>query len=81
MLQEMDAYLSLSKRQKQAYSLLHRSGHYFQNLDDLVRDKRALDHISGEIEKLERNGKDAFNDYIHHLMSYQLPQPQTDNWT
>jgi len=81
MLQEIDAYLSLSKRQKQAYSLLHRSGHYFQNLDDLVRDKRALEHISGEIEKLETNGKDAFNDYIHHLMSYQLPQPQTNTWT
>jgi radical SAM superfamily enzyme YgiQ (UPF0313 family) len=81
MLQEIDAYLSMSKRQKQAYSLLHRSGHYFQNLDDLVRDKRVLDQISGEIEKLENNGKDEFNKYIRHLMTYQLPQPQTDSWT
>ncbi|MBW1910282.1 MAG: radical SAM protein [Deltaproteobacteria bacterium] len=81
MLQEIDTYLSLSKRQKQAYSLLHRSGHYFQRPDDLVRDDKVLDQISGEIEKLEKNGKDGFNKYIQHLMSYQLPQPQTDNWT
>lgn len=81
MLQEIDTYLSLSKMQKQAYSLLHRSGHYFQKLDDLVRDERMLDQISGEIEKLEKNGKDGFNQYIRHLMSYQLPQPQTANWT
>lgn len=81
MLQEIDTYLSLSKMQKQAYSLLHRSGHYFQKLDDLVRDERMLDQIAGEIEKLEKNGKDGFNKYIRHLMSYQLPQPQTANWT
>jgi radical SAM superfamily enzyme YgiQ (UPF0313 family) len=81
MLEEIDAYLSLSKRQKQAYSLLHRSGHYFQNIDDLVRDERVLDQISGEIEKLERVGKDGFDKYIHHLMTYQLPQPQTADWT
>ena len=81
MLQEIDTYLSLSKRQKQAYSLLHRSGNYFQEIDDLVRDERVLDQIAGEIEKLEKNGKDGFNKYIRHLMSYQLPQPQTANWT
>ena len=81
MLHEIDTYLSLSKRQKQAYSFLHRSGHYFQRLDDLVREKSMLDQISSEIEKMEKNGKDEFNKYIRHLMSYQLPQPQTDNWT
>ena len=80
MLQEIDTYLSLSKRQKQAYSLLHRTGHYFQRLDDFVRDESMLDQISSEIEKMEKNGKDGFNKYIQHLMSYQLPQPQTDNW-
>jgi hypothetical protein len=81
MLQELDTYLCLSKRQKQAYSLLHRSGRYFQRLDDLVRDESVLDQMSSEIEKIEKNGKDGFNKYIQNLMSYQLPQPQTDNWT
>ncbi len=60
---------------------MHRSGHYFQRPYDLVRDDKVLDQISGEVEKLEKNGKDGFNKYIRHLMSYQLPQPQTDNWT
>jgi len=81
MLQEIDAYLSLSTIQKQAYSLLHRSGYYFQNLDDLVRDERVLEKISGEIKRLEKDGKDGFDRYIQHLMSVQLPQPQTATWT
>ncbi len=80
MLQEIDTYLSLSKRQKQAYSLLHRSGRYFQRLDDFVRSESMLDQIYSDIEKIENNGKDEFNKYIQHLMAYQLPQPQTDNW-
>ena len=80
MLQEIDRYLSLSKRHKQAYSLIHRSGHPFQRLDDLVRDENVLDQISSKIEKMEKNEKDGFNKYIRHLMSYQLPQPQTDKW-
>jgi len=81
MLQDMDAYLSLSTIQKQAYSLLHRSGYYFQNLDNLVRDERVLKKISGEIKKLEEDGRDGFDRYIQHLMSVQLPQPQTATWT
>jgi hypothetical protein len=40
-----------------------------------------LDQIYSDIEKIENNGKDEFNKYIQHLMAYQLPQPQTDNWT
>ena len=33
-----------------------------------------------EIEKLEKDGEDGFNRYIDLLKSYQLPQPQTENW-
>jgi len=36
--------------------------------------------ILPEIEKLEKGEEDGFNKYIETLMSYQLPQPQTDNW-
>ena len=81
MLQELDSYLSLTKRQKQAYSLLHRSGHYFHRPIDLVNDKKVLDQVSNDIERLEKGAEDGFDKYIHELMSYQLPQPQTDDWT
>jgi hypothetical protein len=33
-----------------------------------------------EIERLEKEGKDSFDRYIDVLKSYQLPQPQTDDW-
>lgn len=79
MLKELDAFLSLSKRQKQVYTLLQRSGYYRYPLD-VVNDKSVLDQVIPEIEKLEKNGPKAFDDYIDVLKSYQLPQPQTDDW-
>jgi hypothetical protein len=36
--------------------------------------------IVPEIEKLEMSGEDGFDKYIETLMSYQLPQPQTEDW-
>ncbi len=80
MLRELDAYLSLSKEQKQAYSLIQRSNPAQQPID-VVKDPKVMEQILPEIEKLEQRGDDGFNRYIQHLMTYQLPQPQTDNWT
>ncbi|MCX5805232.1 MAG: radical SAM protein [Proteobacteria bacterium] len=79
MLNELDTYLSLTKEQKQAYSLLRRGsfGHYALNV---VQDEGVMKKILPEIEKLERGEEDGFNKYIETLMSYQLPQPQTDEW-
>ncbi len=34
--------------------------------------------ILPEIEKLEQGDPDGFNRYIDTLMSYMIPQPQTD---
>jgi hypothetical protein len=79
MLKELDAFLSLTDRQKQAYSLLRRSS--FMNYPlDVVRDEGAMRRILPEIEKLERSGEDGFNNHIRYLMTYQLPQLQTDEW-
>ena len=79
MLAELDAFLALSKRQKQVYILLQRSG-YFRYPLDVVNDPDVLRQVLPEIEKLEKDGEDGFNRYIDTLKSYQLPQPQTDNW-
>ena len=47
----------------------------------LVNDQNVLEQVVPEIEKLERNGGDhGFDKYIRMLKTYQLPQPQTDNW-
>lgn len=80
MLKELDRYLALTKEEKQAYSLIQRSypGH---RPIDVVKNEKVLKDISREIEKLEKGEEDGFNKYIRMLMTYQLPQPQTDNWT
>jgi radical SAM superfamily enzyme YgiQ (UPF0313 family) len=80
MLRELDAFLSLSKEQKQAYSLLQRSYPSVQHPIDVVKDPKVIAELLPEIEKLGERGADGFNQYIRHLMTYQLPQPQTDNW-
>jgi radical SAM superfamily enzyme YgiQ (UPF0313 family) len=80
MLQEIDAYLSLTQRQRQAYSLLRRSSFRAYPLE-IVYDRKVMDQISPEIERLEMSAEDGFNKYIRFLMSHQLPQPQTDHWT
>jgi radical SAM superfamily enzyme len=80
MLRELDAFLSLSKEQQQAYILLQRSHPAFQYAIDVVKDPRVIEELRPEIARLAARGDDGFNDYIQHLKSYQLPQPQTDNW-
>jgi radical SAM superfamily enzyme len=79
MLAELDAFLALSKRQKQIYILVQRSG-YFRYPLDVVNDPEVLRQVLPEIEKREKAGEDGFNRYIDELKSYQLPQPQTGNW-
>jgi len=79
MLKELDTYLSLTKEQKQAYSLLRR-GSFGQYPLNAVQDEGVMKKILPEIEKLEKAEDDGFNKYIETLMSYQLPQPQTDDW-
>jgi len=79
MLKELDMFLGLSKRQKQIYTLLQRSGYYRYPMD-VVNDERVLKQVIPEIEKLEAEGDAAFDKYIDVLKSYQLPQPQTEDW-
>ncbi len=79
MLEDLDDYLSLSKEQRQAYSLLRR-GSYINYPAGIVKDENVMQRVRPEIEKLDKMGKDGFYQYINHLMTYQLPQPQTDNW-
>jgi len=79
MLKELDKFLSLNKRQKQAYSLLRRSSYYHYPIS-VVENPDTMAKIEPEIERIEKAGDGAFDRYIWQLMSYQLPQPQTDNW-
>lgn len=81
MLQELDAFLSLTKEQQRAYILLQRSYPVFRQPIDVVKDEEVMARLSAEIERLEKSGGDGFNKYIRVLMSYQLPHPQTDSWT
>lgn len=81
MLRELDRFLALSKEQRQAYSLLRRTSPGIPYPLDVVDDKRTMEKILPEIKKLESEGPDGFDRYIWMLMTYQLPQPQTDNWT
>ncbi|HUJ68661.1 MAG TPA: radical SAM protein [Syntrophorhabdales bacterium] len=78
MLRELDAFLALSERQKRVYILLQRSGYYRYPLS-VVEDEAVLNRVVPEIEKLEKEGG-GFDRYIDVLKSYQLPQPQTDDW-
>jgi len=80
MLKELDAYLSMTKRQKQVYTLLHYAG-YSRNPLSIVNDTQVLDRVVPEIERLEEsNGEQGFDAYIRMLKTCQLPQPQTDRW-
>jgi hypothetical protein len=80
MLKELDAFLSMTKRQRQVYTLLHYTGYSRYPLS-VVYDQNILDQVVPEIEKLERTGGEhGFDEYIRMLKTYQLPQPQTDHW-
>ncbi len=80
MLKELDAFLSMTKRQRQVYTLLHYAG--FGNYPlSVVHHQNVLDRVVPEIEKFEKSGGEhGFDEYIRMLKTYQLPQPQTDNW-
>lgn len=80
MLAELDKFLSLTKMQKQVYSLLRRASFRAYPIE-IVYDQRVIDQVMPEVEKLEKGGGDGFNKYIQLLMSHQLPQPQTEEWT
>ena len=80
MLKELDAYLSLTKRQRQVYTLLHYAG-YSRSPLSIVTDQNVMSQVVPEIEKLEKSGGErGFDDYIRMLKTCQLPQPQTDHW-
>lgn len=79
MLAELDKFLALEKRQQQAYVLLQRSG-YARYPIEVVHDESVMKQVLPEIEKLEKAQENGFNKHIQMLMSYQLPQPQTDEW-
>jgi radical SAM superfamily enzyme YgiQ (UPF0313 family) len=77
MLKELDKFLALTPEQKKAYSLIRRSGSMNYPID-VVLDEKVMRQVLPEIEKLERGDPDGFNRYIDTLMSYMIPQPQTD---
>lgn len=80
MLKDLDTFLSMTKRERQVYTLLHYSGYGRYPLS-VVQDQNVLDQVVPEIEKLEKNGGEhAFEEYIRTLKTYQLPQPQTTTW-
>jgi len=77
MLSELDKFLSLTPEQKKVYSLIRRSNSINYPID-IVLDERVMKQVLPEVEKLERGEPDGFNRYIETLMSYMIPQPQTD---
>jgi radical SAM superfamily enzyme YgiQ (UPF0313 family) len=68
MLKVIDDYLSLSKEQKQAYSLLKR-GSYGNLPIDAVRNEDNMRQIRPELERIERTEKGGINGYLHRLLS------------
>jgi radical SAM superfamily enzyme len=77
MLTEIDKFLSLTPEQKKAYILIRRTNSMDYPVD-IVLDETVMEKVRPEIKKLEKAGPDGFNRYIETLMSYMIPQPQTD---
>ena len=77
MLRELDKFLSLRPEQKKVYSLIRRSSSMNYPVD-IVLDERVMKEVLPKVEKLEQGEPDGFNRYIEALMSYMIPQPQTD---
>jgi len=77
MLREIDKFLSLTPEQKKVYSLIRRSSSMNYPVD-IVLDERVMKEVLPKVEKLEQGEPDGFNRYIETLMSYMIPQPQTD---
>jgi hypothetical protein len=77
MLRELDKYLSLTPEQKKVYSLIRRSSSINYPVD-IVLDERVMKEVLPKVQKLEQGEPDGFNRYIETLMSYMIPQPQTN---
>lgn len=79
MMNEIDRYLALTQAEKQAYSLIQRSYPGMRSLE-AVKDDRVVRQLAAKIKGLEDTEADGFNKHIRRLMTFQLPQPQTDAW-
>lgn len=79
MLSELDKFLSLERDQQKAYCLIRRSS-YMQYPIEAVQNEEVMNKVRPEIEKLEKDDPKGFDKYVEMLKSYQLPQPQTDDW-
>lgn len=79
MLDEIDRYLALSAKEKRAYSLVQRSYPGMIPLD-VVEDKGVVEQAARRIAEINDQEEGGFDAYIRRLMSFQLPQPQTDVW-
>jgi radical SAM superfamily enzyme YgiQ (UPF0313 family) len=77
MLDELDAFLSMTEREKKVYTLLHYSG-YFRNPLAIVHDGNVIDRILPDLDRIEKEV--GFERYVDELKTCQLPQPQTDDW-
>ncbi len=79
MIAEIDRYLALPEEKRKVFSLVQRSYPGMRPLE-VLDDENLIAQALPQIEKLEKDGPDGFNKYIRHLMTYQLPQLQTDKW-
>ncbi|MFO7599195.1 MAG: radical SAM protein [Candidatus Desulfacyla sp.] len=79
MIHEIDRYLALTQEEKQAYSLIQRSYPGMRSLE-AVKDDGLVGQLAEKIKGLEAREADGFNKHIRRLMTFQLPQPQTDAW-
>jgi len=77
MLAELDKYLAFTPEQKKIYSLIRRSSFVHYPLE-IVHNKDVIKKVLPEIERLERDDAEGFHRHIATLMSYTIPQPQTD---
>jgi radical SAM superfamily enzyme len=77
MLGELDKFLALTPEQQKVYSLIRRSSSMQYPLE-IVYDKEVMQKVLPEIERLEKGDPEGFYRYIATLMSYMIPQPQTD---
>jgi radical SAM superfamily enzyme len=77
MLTELDRYLAFTPEQKKIYSLIRRSSFTHYPLE-IVHNEDVIKKVLPEIERLERGDAEGFNRHIATLMSYTIPQPQTD---
>jgi hypothetical protein len=77
MLSEIDKYLAFTPEQKKIYSLIRRSSFMHYPLD-IVYNEEVVKKVLPEIERLEKGDTEGFNRHIATLMSYTIPQPQTD---